>query len=237
MAFKFNNNQVNTVLWNGTKTTTSVNETVSGIVRVTTTATTWTKQFTTAINTSDLSQLKATITATNSQLASVQLSLNSVGCVVANCTGISSAANVIVEISVTITGSCITYTGKVNKIMFDGNLVYLASGVTLTDLTGSTWKLKDTLPLAADFTYNINFTSNAKNFTQMGSRLTIDPTQGSFSHLKYINASETITAAIISTAATSWMNNNYKTIKITGGTDATNATLISWLYANATLVI
>jgi hypothetical protein len=40
----------------------------------------------------------------------------------------------------------------------------------------------------------------------------------------------------VGTSAT-WTNENYKTIKITGGTDATNTTLISWLYANATLVI
>lgn len=33
-----------------------------------------------------------------------------------------------------------------------------------------------------------------------------------------------------------WTNEAYRTIEITGGTDATNANLISWLQANATQI-
>lgn len=91
----------------------------------------------------------------------------------------------------------------------------------ITDLTGYVWEANNSLSI--DFgvsTYNINFTSNNVNYTS----ITLNGMQDGVINYNSTNVYNS-----------SWTNNAYKTITITGGTDATNSTLISWLEANGTL--
>ena len=98
--------------------------------------------------------------------------------------------------------------------------------MAVTDLTGYTWVGNDTLTLST-FSYNLSFVDeNSRGwgwfeaiFNQniMGMALYYD------SYSPVYNAYE------------GWDDSAYKTILITGGTDATNADLIAWLQANGTL--
>lgn len=93
----------------------------------------------------------------------------------------------------------------------------------ITDLTGTTWVGNNSLSI--DFgvnTYNINFTSNNVNYTS----ITLNGVQV---NIRY-------NSTTVYDDFNNWTNNEYKTIQITGGTDATNSNLISWLQANATQV-
>lgn len=92
--------------------------------------------------------------------------------------------------------------------------------MAVTDLTGTTWVFNDSIDVSTSFYYSINFISNDSSFAAL---------EASYPDLSYYywGAPTTI-------YSNGWYNANYKTISITGGTDATNSSLISWLEANAT---
>ena len=106
-----------------------------------------------------------------------------------------------------------------------------------TDLTGTTWQLNDRITLPSsevtpvDGAYNdlfsVSFSSNSSNY--VGFSLTSSKGR-SWNILLYKYS--TYTAAYMG----GWCEQGYRTISITGGTDATNTDLISWLQSNATLV-
>lgn len=99
---------------------------------------------------------------------------------------------------------------------------------TIIDLTGYTWVGNDQLTSQLNNQYNISFISNNNNFTYIKSAAVI--ISGETMHILYYNEQP-----IYSYNDIQWVNNTYKTIQITGGTDATNASLIAWLEANGTL--
>lgn len=95
----------------------------------------------------------------------------------------------------------------------------------LTDLTGTTWYFNATPDLSDETIYYINFTSNNRTFNaiELYDHTEIDY-YGEDDFIAYTHGNWSSSGA-------------YRTIAITGGTDATNATLIAWLEANATRTV
>lgn len=118
----------------------------------------------------------------------------------------------------------------INPIPYeDGDDV--AYGSELTDLTGTTWVFNNSLtsfraPRKEDIL--ITFSSNSNTYYGIG----LTSYQGTVETIVYYldNAMSTFHTAYYY----SWLNENYKTISITGGTDATDTELIAWFQANAT---
>lgn len=103
----------------------------------------------------------------------------------------------------------------------------------ISDLTGTTWVINNTINDFPGDSFAINFTSNGNNYTHF------NPTSEAPGELiiwllVYWDATFAGTTVYNSGI---WVNDNYKTIEITGGTDVTNANLISWLQSNATQVV
>ena len=95
----------------------------------------------------------------------------------------------------------------------------------ISDLTGYTWVGNNDGGITVDLPetengYQINFTSNNTTFSSINS---------------WLARGRILYGADIVYSGGSWANQAYRTIEITGGTDATNSTLISWLEANGTL--
>ena len=95
---------------------------------------------------------------------------------------------------------------------------------TITDLTGTTWVFNDTQNWTTDLNYDINFTSNNIQYTKL--YVYYDDSLDYY----YYNSSN----GYVNVYHYSWVNQEYRTIYITGGTAATNTTLINWLQAHAT---
>ncbi len=97
----------------------------------------------------------------------------------------------------------------------------------ITDLTGTTWVFNDSLNISDDITWNVNYTTNSEDYTDLrislqSSPMGNEPCMGTAAFpVSFYNMG-------------AWQGEAYKTITITGGTDATNSALISWLEANAT---
>lgn len=92
-----------------------------------------------------------------------------------------------------------------------------------TDLTNTTWVFNNEISTypSGNTTYYINFTSTNTNYTQL--------------KLNYNDGKKNVFYDYDSVFyGAMWLNDNYKTIEITGGTDSTNTTLIAWLTQNAT---
>ena len=110
------------------------------------------------------------------------------------------------------------------------------TGGGISDLTGTTWTINDDLSSSwggeiGDF--SISFTSNSTSFDYLRVFDSSAPYE-----LIYVNTNEKNELAVYgpSGGPPTWRYTNYKTISITGGSDATNSTLISWLQVNATQV-
>ena len=115
------------------------------------------------------------------------------------------------------------------------------------DLTGTKWVFNDDItPITNNSVFQINFSSNSYNLVALVTGQQVDeydePIEGvAFITYYKVYPSSVISDSILSYTTfaghsyASWVDNSYKTITITGGVDATNATLISWLEANATL--
>lgn len=94
---------------------------------------------------------------------------------------------------------------------------------TITDLTGTTWVLNNTLTTDNAFgDAYINFISNNTNFTKFDAVLLMDD------HELYYDAVMVYDGGV-------WTNQAYRTINIIGGSDVQKAYFISWLVNNATL--
>ena len=95
--------------------------------------------------------------------------------------------------------------------------------MSVSDLTNTTWLIKDASEITTpntDETYYINF-SDSNDYTQfkIGKQDTKKAIWYDNSIVLYGGA---------------WVDESYRTITISGGTEATNSTLITWLQANAT---
>ncbi len=110
-------------------------------------------------------------------------------------------------------------------------VTFTKSSGAITDLTGYTWVGNDDLDnyTASEYVY-VSFSTETTDYTSIhfvGDRtipfkpILYDVAYGSTYVYSYVDDA--------------WTDTAYKTIKITGGTDATNATLISWLQENGTL--
>ena len=100
--------------------------------------------------------------------------------------------------------------------------------MSVSNLTNTIWVMNNTLssgPQVGAISFSVDFTSNETNYTE----ITL-PRSGADSDLIYDNTT------IYNFARRTWSSQSYRIIKITGGTDVTNANLISWLEANATQV-
>ena len=145
-----------------------------------------------------------------------------------------------------------TYSTAIN-FMAVGNAANCA-----TNLSGCSFLLNESLSFDAPFENTdspvaINFVSNDTNFTSMFSEVGLNY------YLNYNNETVFFIAACIRQSAEQpsgsgagrpgmnpcgdpsytyvpnyWTNQNYRTVRITGGVDATNQDLINWFFANAT---
>lgn len=98
--------------------------------------------------------------------------------------------------------------------------------MALTNLTGTTWKFNDTIDfslISSNTTFNINFII----FQSQATSLTIRPNDNEL--VCYVPGLDNVQIYY-----NGWSNEDWKIISITGGTDATNSNLITWLKANAT---
>lgn len=98
----------------------------------------------------------------------------------------------------------------------------------VTDLTGTVWKLNSTVSINDAFEYEIDFISNGESFNQFIMSGTLLRRA-----LKYGATYETPIAVY---TPLKWTNYNYRILEISGGTDATNADCIAWLYENGELL-
>lgn len=102
----------------------------------------------------------------------------------------------------------------------------------ITDLTGTTWLIDEQPEMLGydedgiGLTYYINFLSNNTIYSNISNTEEIERWQ----QLYYNGPGN-----VVYSQRTGWANENYRTIEITGGTDATNSDLIAWLEANGTL--
>lgn len=103
--------------------------------------------------------------------------------------------------------------------------------MAVTDLTNTIWEFDETLIFTDSGNYNINFVSNS--VTNVAISFIYFSRQGDI--VRTINYSGV--SNDVYDLSTGWLAEAYRTIEITGGTDVTNATLISWLEANATQIL
>lgn len=114
--------------------------------------------------------------------------------------------------------------------------------MAITDLTNTTWVFNDSLAVSSSNvggqTFTISFSSANANNSAIITYLRIGFGGWTSSMQMYIYYYPSTTTNFHNSAVLdgAWQNEGYKTITITGGTDATNATLISWLQSNATQV-
>lgn len=102
--------------------------------------------------------------------------------------------------------------------------------MSVSDLTGTKWYFNDMIYGTLATTYYLNFTSNNVNFTSIG---IYNSPKGTF--LSYSPGN-----LLAYQYGFSWADagsESYRTIEITGGTDVTNSTFITWLESNATQII
>lgn len=109
----------------------------------------------------------------------------------------------------------------------DGDLMEYGTE-SLSDLTGTTWYFNSTIDFSgtADGSYALNYTCVNQNISVIQI----------LSESMAVILGADINAAFASSMIymSHWLSESVRTISITGGTDATNATLIAWLEANAT---
>lgn len=117
-----------------------------------------------------------------------------------------------------------------------GTFYYAGNSATeITDLTGTTWfydKYLSSWETGSSTTYSINFSSNNQTFTEIiyskdGQQITYKNNEGTVLARRW--GSTTLTNG--------WTNENYRLLKITGGVDATNTSLIYHLKSGAKQII
>lgn len=125
-----------------------------------------------------------------------------------------------------------------DKLEFAGDIL---PEPTLSDLTGTTWILNDTFDesnitpvTAGEGAFAINFTSSVDSYNEIAFYDYDDD-----GHMRWgVQYNDTTSpVAFWDSDYGSWdPTDDYRTITITGGSDATNAGLIAWLVLNATQV-
>lgn len=127
----------------------------------------------------------------------------------------------------TLDGNNVLYNNK--QLYYNGTAVLKtnypqADGhyLTVSDLTGTKWVL-GLYPVIPTASYNLSFSSNGSSYSTF-------VFQGNSDKIKY----DADTA--YNDELGGWQNEAYRIIEITGGTDATNTTLIGWLATYATQV-
>ena len=83
-------------------------------------------------------------------------------------------------------------------------------------LSGTTWYFNSSVTLTSGI-YSIDFTSNSTSYDILS-----------------VQGTGVLYGSTLAYFFGSWQNTAYRTISITGGTDANNADLIAWIQANAT---
>lgn len=104
---------------------------------------------------------------------------------------------------------------------------------TITDLTNTTWLINTTPIMRPRQSYwNLSFTSNNTLYTELyiGFNADVDTEDV----IVYNSQNIVSPDYVYNDDRGTWTNQAYRTISFTGGTDATNSTLISWLQSNAT---
>ena len=104
--------------------------------------------------------------------------------------------------------------------------------MSLSTLAGTTWLINSipTIP-NIETLYRLSFTSNGNNYSNFvfgAIEITVDSIRYSVDGAGVF---------VYNKNTQVWVNEAYKTVAITGGTDATNSTLIAWFEANATQII
>ena len=130
--------------------------------------------------------------------------------------------------NITITGG----TDATNQYLIswlENNAIQIPS-----DLTDTTWLLNNDLSGAATIGSQgiiyLNFVSNNTTFNRIDtSEMESDGLLGYWATNSYIEVFNSIGGG--------WINQAYRTITITGGTDVSNTELINWLIANATQLV
>lgn len=97
--------------------------------------------------------------------------------------------------------------------------------MSVSNLTNTKWVIKSEPTISSNLSCNINFTSGSQDWTS----IELDQYDG----LSYHNTTLGIGDWVYTN---SWVDVAYRIIKITGGNDVTNSSLIQWLEANATQV-
>lgn len=110
----------------------------------------------------------------------------------------------------------------------------------VTDLTGTTWKWNETFSLykvETDNRYKISFVSASNDFKELAVYGDRDYLVIEYSYLTPLADDKFVEVYYYDSngQGTGWREQNYRTISITGGADATNTELIDYLYANAVL--
>lgn len=118
-----------------------------------------------------------------------------------------------------------------------GNIVISAVAVadsgTVNTLANTTWKFNDYITSLGDessISYKLGFTSNGVTYN------TLAQTAGDGYRVLIYDGESSVAAWTATDGSTGTWESGYQTISITGGDDATNATLIAWFKANATQV-
>lgn len=105
--------------------------------------------------------------------------------------------------------------------------------MAITDLTGTTWHFNDVLSLpssaSSNVYYSINYTA-----TLYGTEMDFASLEYNASYLTFVGN----TLEVPYSSDNGWISAYPdRLIRITGGTDVTNSSLISWLESNATQVV
>ena len=101
----------------------------------------------------------------------------------------------------------------------------------VTDLTGTKWVFNDEINAGSDWPeWNINFVSNNSNYTDINFEEDSDGGESDFRMSYYATR-------VYKSSIGGWLDEAYRTIEITGGTDTNNSELITWLQNNATQVV
>ena len=127
--------------------------------------------------------------------------------------------------------------------------------MAVTDLTGTTWVFNDDItPITNNSVFQINFSSNSYDLVALVTGQQVDEYDEPIEGVAFITYYKVYPSSVISDlilsyryrtfadhSYTSWSDNSYKTITITGGVDATNATQIlpasfKHYYKNTTLI-
>ena len=121
---------------------------------------------------------------------------------------------------------------EVNSSLYSKVYEEITDPSQITNLIGCTWVGNNSINYQnIGGPYNINFTSNNTEFVQI---IYVNDWTGP--HLEYVKSDNTKVTVFPQNSWTSaWTDEAYRTIQITGGTDVTNASLISWLGNNGAL--